>query len=114
MASKAEGMPGLPRSAAPPVNEGMVRELMRMFKGYVVRHQKGAYTFGLKDGALIRDAHTFQTQGDSAAAYRAFLDAKIREGFIPQADRVEALRNDPVSDLDAHAVARAYSEANSR
>lgn len=67
----------------------MVRELVRLLRGYVVLHDDGSHTFGLPDGGLLRDAYTHQ--GDLNDAYVGFLQSKVAEGFIPRADRVVAL-----------------------
>lgn len=70
---------------------GMVEEVARLLKGYVVVEDGDCFTFGLPDGALLRDAQTHDTAGDIEAAYLAFLQGKIQEGFVPRADRVVAL-----------------------
>ncbi len=67
----------------------MVRELVRLLRGYVVVHDGRSHTFGLPDGGLLRDAHTHE--GSVSDAYVSFLQSKVAEGFIPRADRVVAL-----------------------
>ncbi len=83
-----------PAPAAAPVgggNDQMAAEVTRLLRGYVVVEDGDVFTFGLPDGPLLRDAQTHDTAGDVGAAYKAFLLAKISEGFVPRADRVVAL-----------------------
>lgn len=108
-AQVAFGLAAAPEPSA--VNDAMLAELMRTFRGYVVIEDDGEYTFGLRDGGLVRDARSFDTDGDEAAAYRAFLEAKIAEGFIPRPDRVVALvPGVTTTALDEWRMHRAYQE----
>jgi hypothetical protein len=67
----------------------MVRELVRLLRGYVVVQDGSNHTFGLPDSGLLRDAWTHE--GTTQEAYVGFLRSKVAEGFIPRADRVVAL-----------------------
>lgn len=74
---------------------GMGSEMVRLFGGHVItRAPSGAFRFGLRDGDRLRDVHDFDTRGDVAAAYEAFVRAKIAEGFIPQVHLAEVLDPD--------------------
>lgn len=83
--------PGEAKQGASSGGGGMAEEVARLLKGYVIVVDGDSFTFGLPDGALLRDAQTHDTAGDEEAAYMAFLQAKIQEGFVPRADRVVAL-----------------------
>jgi hypothetical protein len=88
----------------------MVRELIRLLRGYVVVFEDGSHTFGLPDGGLLRDAYTHD--GDELDAYVGFLKSKVAEGFIPRADRVVTMipgvRPSPI---DANAIEKAAGQA---
>jgi hypothetical protein len=110
-AQVAFGLVDAPEPEPVPVDGAMLAELMRTFRGYVVLEDDGEYTFGLRDGGLIRDAHSYDTDGDEAAAYRQFLQAKIADGFIPRPDRVVALLPGVgVGGLDEWRLQQAYQE----
>ena len=89
--AEAFGFPSDSREETSAVDGAMIAELMRTFRGYVVFDDEGEFTFGLREGDIMRDAHSFDTGGDEAAAYRAFLQAKVDAGFIPRSDQVVAL-----------------------
>lgn len=101
---------GIAGEADPP-DSAMLAELVGTFGGYVLIEDEGEFTFGLRDGLLVRDALTYDTAGDEAAAYRHFVSAKVAEGFVPRPDRVAALlpgaRARP---LDEEQLMRAYEE----
>jgi hypothetical protein len=89
----------------------MVAELVRLLKGYVVKTDGGAVILGLRDGSLLRDAHTYPGDAGHLKAYRGFLKDKIAEGFIPQTDRT--LPAGPVqglSDIQPTLIEQAYRE----
>ncbi len=99
--------PPEPRRPAGGVAAG---EIANLFDGYVVvRDMTGCYTFGLRDGSQLRDAHSYETGGDSDAAYRAFVQAKVAEGFVPRLDLWSPMPSggDP-SALDPTLLQRAY------
>lgn len=83
-----DAAPAVPQADRPP-DGAMVRELIRLLRGYVVVHDGQSHTFGLPDGGLLRDAWTHE--GTEEQAYVGFLQSKVAEGFIPRADRVVAL-----------------------
>ena len=99
-----------PKTRSRPADGAMVRELVRLLRGYVVVHDGPNHTFGLPDGGLLRDA--WSHEGSTVDAYVGFLRSKVAEGFIPRADRVVALvpgvRPTPI---DASAIERAASDA---
>jgi hypothetical protein len=89
----------------------VARQLAGLFDGYVVvSDEAGCFTFGLRDGHQIRDAHSFETGGDGDAAYRAFVQAKVAEGFVPRLDLWSPLPTEgrPVA-LDPTLLERAYT-----
>lgn len=96
-----------PRRAPAPIP---ARELANLFQGYVVfADGSGAFTFGLRDGAVVRDAHCYETLGDKEAAYRAFLQAKVAEGLVPRLEVWSPLPNDARPEaIEAGLLQRAY------
>jgi len=106
----AGSTPAPPPPSNRPPDGAMVRELVRLLRGYVVVHDGSNHTFGLPDQGLLRDA--WSHEGTASEAYIGFLRSKVAEGFIPRADRVVALvpgvRPDPI---DADAIERAAGEA---
>jgi len=104
-----EGEDQQEREAAPGVasdtdgDGGMGAEMVRLFRDHIItRSPSGAYRFGLRDGDRLRDVHDFDTRGDIAAAYEAFVRVKIAEGFIPQVHLAEAL--DPEQEFESLAA----------
>ncbi len=87
-----------------------VRDLANLFLGYVVFSDgSGGYTFGLRDGNRVRDAHCYETLGDTEAAYRAFLQAKVAEGLVPRLDLWSPLPTGArLEPLDPALLQRAY------
>jgi hypothetical protein len=100
--------PPPPPAPAPAGPDPAIAGLIRQFRGYVVKREGGAFIFGLKDGVNLRDAHRFRA-ADPVNAYVEFLQAKIREGFVPQASDSVPL-GDPaiVSDISASLIEAAY------
>ena len=86
-------------------------ELASLFGGYVVvTDDFGCLTFGLRDGSQLRDAHSYETGGDPEAAYRAFVQAKVAEGFVPRLDLWSPMPAEGVPQpLDPALLERAYS-----
>lgn len=91
---------------------GTAEQLGSLFEGYVMAEEDDAIIFGLRDAVTLRDAHRFDRgPGGVAAAYAAFVDAKIRESFLPQADLVYWVPPDVrVRTLDVDLLARAWKE----
>ncbi len=103
-----------PPAAAPapsrPPDGAMVRELVRLLRGYVVVHDGRRHTFGLPDGAVLRDA--WSHEGDVHGAYVGFLRGKVADGFIPRADRVVSIgKGVRPSPIDSAEIERAAGEA---
>jgi hypothetical protein len=99
-----------PRSTGPAPDGAMVRELVRLLRGYVVVRDGETTTFGLPDGGLLRDA--WSHDGEVHDAYVGFLQSKVADGFIPRADRVVALVRDVRPDpIDPDAIQRAADQA---
>jgi hypothetical protein len=99
-----------PEPETRPVDRAMVRELVRLLRGYVVVRDGSNHTFGLPDSGLLRDA--WSHDGTEHEAYVSFLRGKVADGFIPRADRVVALvpgaNPEPI---DAVAIEAAAGEA---
>ncbi|MCB9778319.1 MAG: hypothetical protein H6742_07130 [Alphaproteobacteria bacterium] len=98
----------LPERRTAPSIDGV--ELSSLFEGYVVvRDDEGGFIFGLRDGDQIRDAHSYETGADPDAAYRAFVQAKVAEGFVPQLELWSPLPagHEPAN-LDHDLLQRAY------
>jgi len=94
-----------PKGRRPP-DGAMVRELVRLLRGYVVVRDGSSITFGLPDGGLLRDAWSYD--GDVHDAYVGFLQSKVADGFIPRADRVMALvRGVKTQPIDSDAIEKA-------
>jgi len=85
-------------------------QISRLFDGYVVvTDRSGCFTFGLRDGGQLRDAHTYDTSGDSETAYRSFVRAKVSEGFVPRLDLWSPLPTEGrPAPLDAQLLQVAY------
>jgi len=99
-----------PQAARRPPDGAMVRELVRLLRGYVVVRDGSTTTFGLPDGGLLRDA--WSHQGDVHDAYVGFLQSKVADGFIPRADRVIALVRDVrTQPIDSDAIEKAAQQA---
>ena len=96
----------------PPSGAGTAEQLGSLFDGYVLAEEDDAVVFGMRDAVTLRDAHRFERgPGGLAAAYVAFVDAKIRESFLPQADLVYWVPPDVrVRALDLDLLSRAWAE----
>lgn len=106
-----EPEPAPPAPAPSPADDALLNELVRMFSGYVVFEADGAFTFGLREGELLRDAQRFETSGDVVRAYGRFLQYKIRNGFVTEAHKSAAIPSHAtVNTLDGHLLRRAYVE----
>jgi len=93
-----------------PVTAVSSSDIATLFDGYVVVCDgTGCYTFGLRDGRELRDAHSYETGGDGDAAYRAFVQAKVAEGFVPRLDLWSPLPTDVApQDLDVSLLQQAW------
>ena len=81
-------------------------QLLRSYACYV---DGGRVTFGRPYGTRIVDLHAYETEGDLDAAYQSFVEAKIREGFIPQTELAGELpRTVTVMPLDHDRLAQAW------
>lgn len=119
--TEREGLTTRPAASTPPPATGSApvrrpsasipgRDLANLFVGYVVfADGGGGYTFGLRDGNTVRDAHSYETLGDTEAAYRAFLQAKVAEGLVPRLDLWSPLPSGArLEALDSNLLQRAY------
>ena len=105
--------PQPPSSSSPEEStaDPLVAELVRMFEGYVVVESSGSFLFGLPKTGTLRDALTFETDGDEHEAYRRFLQYKISNGFVTEAHKVSSLSEDAVlRPLDGLLLREAYGE----
>ncbi|NOY26196.1 MAG: hypothetical protein GXP62_10025, partial [Oligoflexia bacterium] len=98
-----------PADAPGPVSESVSvavssDDLFHLFGGYVVvAAEAGRVRFGLRDGALLRDSHTYDRGEGGAAAYRSFVQAKVAESFVPRLDLWSPLLvEDRPEPLDPH------------
>jgi hypothetical protein len=57
-----------------------------LLKGYACYVERGRVAFGRPYGTRLVDLHVYDTDGDLERAYQSFVEAKIREGFIPQTE----------------------------
>jgi hypothetical protein len=80
-----------------------------LLKGYAWFFEKREAVFGRPYGTRIVDRHVYPFGGDPDAAYAAFLQDKIGEGFVPRADLVGDLpRGVTVMPLDSERLQRAW------
>jgi hypothetical protein len=57
-----------------------------LLRGYACFLDRGDVVFGRPYGARMVDRHSYPSAGDLDAAYRSFLQDKIKEGFLPQTE----------------------------
>ncbi len=82
-----------------------------LLKGYACFFEKKEAVFGRPYGTRIVDRHVYPYSGDPDAAYLAFLQDKIREGFVPRADMMGDLpRGVTLMPLDAEKLQRAWKD----
>jgi hypothetical protein len=82
-----------------------------LLKGYAVFFEKKEVVFGRPYGTRLVDRHVYPYSGDVDGAYRAFLEDKIREGFVPRADLIGDLpRGVTVMPLDMGKLQAAWKE----
>lgn len=80
-----------------------------LLAGYACYVERERVVFGRPYGTRLIDRHAFDTGGDLDGAYQAFMEAKIREGFIPQTEMVGELpRTVTVMPLDPDRLAAAW------
>jgi hypothetical protein len=79
------------------------------FQGYACYVERGRVVFGRPFGTRLVDLHVYDTGGDLERAYVNFMEAKIREGFIPQTELTGELpRTVTVMPLDQDRLADAW------
>lgn len=87
----------------PPVDFGF------LLNGYACYVEHERVVFGRPYGTRLIDHHTYDTGSNLDRAYQAFLEDKIREGFIPQTEMVGELpRGVTVMPLDPERLAAAW------
>ncbi len=95
--------PARPRKA-PAVDFGF------LLNGYAVFVERERVVFGRPYGTRLIDLHAYDTGGNLDRAYQMFVQAKIREGFIPQTELTGDLpRGVTVMPLDLDRVKAAWS-----
>lgn len=82
-----------------------------LLRGYACFLDRGDVVFGRPYGARMVDRHSYPSGGDLDAAYRSFLQDKIREGFLPQAELAGELpRGVTLLPLENDRLDRAWSQ----
>jgi hypothetical protein len=80
-----------------------------LLKGYAWFVEKREAVFGRPYGTRMVDRHVYVHTGDPDAAYMAFLQDKISEGFVPRADLIGDLpRGVTLMPLDTERLDRAW------
>lgn len=80
-----------------------------LLRGYACYVERGRVAFGRPYGTRLVDLHVYDTGGDLERAYQQFMEAKIREGFIPQTELTGDLpRTVTVMPLDPDRLAVAW------
>ena len=80
-----------------------------LLKGYACYFERTSAVFGRPYGTRMIDRHTYSYGGDAERAYREFLQDKIKEGFVPQADLTGDLpRGVTLMPLDVEKLSRQW------
>ncbi len=109
----APGSPGPTVGASSPeprkAKRNPVVDFDFLLKGYACYVERGRVAFGRPYGTRLVDLHVYDTGGDMDRAYQSFMEAKIREGFIPQTELTGDLpRTVTVMPLDPERLADAW------